>query len=821
MMPREDDYMRQFRLRSPLREDVARIFERAGFSITYATQSNERPQLWGYFVRPNDKLQSLLGTAQEILVWVSEFLEFQARTVTRCQDLLSLHRPRLSETMCFVLTADLETEHKVDSTAALLNTAYVGYSIRDFRSFLGKEGGDFVRDIQTRLFSKDLYFLSTAITARDAFFGRRQLLNEIQALLRPGSSHVALFGLRKMGKTSLLYRVLELLRAGGDTMVAHIDVQRIDAINPSAEYLLWSLGEQIFDSNPAVQRLGGFRLFGTKSTFSSLKRDEPVLELFDHDLRRVLLRTEQTLVILLDEVELIAHPRWGESHIRVWRLLRAFDQEFGGRLGYFITGTNPSCIEQNRLGTHDNPTYNYFDLRFLEPLSGSECSELLVKLGRPMGITWNEQAIARLVQLVGGHPFLLRSYGSYLHRATLPRRNEVAFGPDKVNAAVEAFLSSRSATFSQMIEVLRDSYPREIEMLDELAAGNIGLFREMAHSFPDDVTHLQGYGLVGDPQRSRGLAVELLQTWLQRRARARETPVGGRTGAGLSPGSTFEGYLIEEVIGNPGGFGAVYRAHDPRQSEAPKVAVKVLAGGSLSALQREVGALQSVAHANIVRFLDYGQAESGELYIVMEYLEGDTLRYFCQRGTRLAGPSLVSHAIGLAEALGALHPRQSIIDELRLRDQLSEHEYQQLEEARYGYIHRDIKPDNVVCVAGRGPVLIDFGVSVKVWDPVKTQSATPGYLPPDGVFGVWDADVDLYQLGVTLLQVALGITFSGENLVDLRQAAKEELYPGVEAVLSRLTAPRRSERYRSAEELLGDLRGIHEGGAIAREAPSG
>jgi serine/threonine-protein kinase len=804
-MTTEDRPFQPFREKSPLRNEVARTFERAGFTITYATQSQDRP-LWGYFVRPNEQLGSLFGTTQEILVWVSEFPDFQARTVVQAQNLHALNRPRLCETFCFLITADPETESKVDAATAALSTAFVGYSIRDFRSLLLRPGGDFVRDIQTRLFSKDLYFLSTAITSRDAFYGRRQLINELQAMLRRGSSHVALFGLRKMGKTSLLYRVLELLKAGRDVMWAHLDVQRIDAINPSVGYLLWSLGEQVFDSNPEVQRLGGYRLFGTKSTFSSLREPSEVPELFDHDLRRVLSRTDHTLVILLDEVELIHHSRWQDGYVRAWRLLRALDQEFSGRLSYFVTGTNPRCVELNRIGDSDNPTYNYFDLRFLDPLSTSECRELLTRLGKPMGIVWHDAAIDRLTALVGGHPFLLRSFGSFLHRADPQRRTEVAIGLERVNAAVEGFLASRSSTFSQMIEVLRDHYPNEIEMLDELAAGNVNLFRTMASHFPEDVTHLQGYGLIGDPQTARGLSVELLQTWLQRRARARTTPPTGAGAQALAPGDSFEGYVIEEAIGHPGGYGRVFRAREPERNGSQAVAIKILSGGSLSALQREISALQSVNHPNVVKFIDYGQSSGGELYIVMELLEGHTLGRRCQRGTRLSQEDATRFMTVLLGALNELHPKQRVVDELRAKAELSEHEFQLLEEARYGYVHRDIKPDNVVCCIDRGPVLIDFGISVRVAERVSTQSATPGYLPPDGVFGRWDPDVDLFQLGVTMLQAVLGLTYSGDNLEDLQGVGREELGEPLKGVLMKLTAARREDRFGSAADVVDALR---------------
>src|SRR5690606_24608787 len=110
--------------------------------------------------------------------------------------------------------------------------------------------------------ARDLYWLSAAVTSPAAFFGRRALIAEIATELRRGQSHIGLFGLRKMGKTSLLFRLLETLRGDSTILAAHVDLQRIDAVNPSMEYFLWSLGEQLANSNSRVRRLTGLRLFG-------------------------------------------------------------------------------------------------------------------------------------------------------------------------------------------------------------------------------------------------------------------------------------------------------------------------------------------------------------------------------------------------------------------------------------------------------------------------------------------------------------------------------------------------------------------------------
>ncbi|NOT04055.1 MAG: hypothetical protein HOP27_05595 [Anaerolineales bacterium] len=141
---------------------------------------------------------------------------------------------------------------------------------------------------------------------------------------------------------------------------------------------------------------------------------------------------------------------------------------------------------------------------------------------------------------------------------------------------------------------------------------------------------------------------------------------------------------------------------------------------------------------------------------------------------------------------------------------MSAYDFAELERARHGKIHRDIKPENIILTEQRGPVLIDFNISVKASDPVVTQSHTDGYLPPDMEPGKWTSDVDLYQLGITLAQVATGLEYvysqnGDSNLSDLREQVKIELPSKLSGVILKLCSPRRHQRFTSADEALKRL----------------
>lgn len=793
---------------SETRKQLTQVFERAGFQVVHTVEYAH--QIWGVHLKPNKPLREILDISREVLLWVTEFPDFQAKTVRQAAYIIQQCSPRLADSIALIVSADDDTRQRVEEMTEKQHTHYLGFSIKELLECLPLGKNEFIPLLQTRFYTKDLYYVSTAITSTAAFFGRRGALSEMVGALRQGTSHIALFGLRKMGKTSVLFRLLDLIRGSTDVFYAHLDIQRLDSINPSTEYFLWSVGEQLRDSNKAIRSIRSFRLFGQHTSFGTIVQKDTIPEDFDYDIRQILNSTSQRIIILIDEVELMSPEtpgsNWGNAFVRCWRLLRGLDQQYQGRFSFFITGTNPRCIESNKLDGIENPAYNYFTKRFLSPLLPDESNEMLDRLGLRMGLLWSSECLAHVYTLVGGHPFLLRAFGSHIHKHYQPRKGIVGVDIFTIRETVPTFLNEMNSTFSQMIEVLQDHYGDEFTILDTLASGRMGEFRELAEAFPSDVAHLAGYGIIKHTPTHSSFISELLHTWFQLRRRERsDTNSDHNESQTLQRNDVFEGYRIQEVIGHTGGFAKVYKV-DKSNNPKKYVALKILNSGSLAALQREVDVLASVNHPGIVKIFNHGKSAKGQLYIAMEFLEGTSLRHFCRRGTRLILEEAIRITTDLLEALRHLHPDDSKLKQLRQKQELTIEELGQLNKARHGYIHRDIKPENIIVrINTREPVLIDFGISVRVADPVKTVSATPGYLPPDGIYNQWSPDIDLFQLGLTMLQASTGMQFDGSNKLDLQAASQFEHPQKFAAFLSKLCANNKEERYTTAAEALTDI----------------
>jgi len=214
----------------------------------------------------------------------------------------------------------------------------------------------------------------------------------------------------------------------------------------------------------------------------------------------------------------------------------------------------------------------------------------------------------------------------------------------------------------------------------------------------------------------------------------------------MRPGERLDDrFEIEQPVGS-GGMGTVFRARDPVSGDA--VAVKVISGdlGHVTGrFAREIKVLAELSHPGVVRYISHGTTPSGELFLVMEWLDGEVLRARLSRGPLAAGEA-VTLATRVAEALGAAHAR--------------------------GVVHRDLKPSNLFLPGGRidQVKLLDFGIAQREGKTQLTQTGmmlgTLGYMAPEQAraSGQIDARADVFALGCVLFQCLTGAPpFDGDT----------------------------------------------------------
>jgi len=277
-------------------------------------------------------------------------------------------------------------------------------------------------------------------------------------------------------------------------------------------------------------------------------------------------------------------------------------------------------------------------------------------------------------------------------------------------------------------------------------------------------------------------------------------------------------YEIQAEIGR-GGMGAVYQAYDPVLDR--RVAIKVLAPhlvwepAFVERFMREARAAARLKHTSIVTIYDVGQQSTDDsggvlYYIVMEYLDGQTLAAHVRQHGPLPPAEVVAILRPLADALDYAH--------------------------QCGLIHRDIKPGNIMISPSGQATLTDFGIARAVQEARLTATGaimgTPEYMSPEQAWGEEvDSHTDLYSLAVVAYEMLCGrVPFSGttphavlykqihEPPPPIRQT-RPDLPAGLEMVLAQALAKEPGKRYPTVTAFVDALE-IALAVALPAEAPT-
>jgi len=482
----------------------------AGSEISLGPTSKYRYLL----IKPIDIFQQMFNLDREIIAIFSPYEHFEPRTLDAITTATMRHQALRIERICsIIISRDSEIEIKLkellknDQEAQIVvpfTYAELSGTISDQYFFRNR----FIK----HFYARDLFASESPLKKDIYFFGRTDL---VHSLINRHRTHQVsgLFGLRKTGKTSIIFGIQRALQKV-DGVSAFIDCQ-----SPALHRLRWNHALHYVLSEIRQQNGIDYRL----GTIDQYTEDQAPL-LFEKHLTKMSAELgNRTFMLIFDEIENITptvspsdHWRTGKDFVYFWQAIRSLFQKRTDLFSYLLVGTNPLCVELPRIGGADNPIFAQVPLEYLPGFDVPQTREMVRRLGKIMGLSFDEGIYSRLTDDFGGHPYLIRHLCSVVNRISSNER-PVRVDKSLYDEAVKVFLRDYSQFMEMILSVLKEYFSDEYEMIRMLARGDIATFKEFAALSPLYTNHLLGYGILQEVDGRYSFKIETIRRYVEAR----------------------------------------------------------------------------------------------------------------------------------------------------------------------------------------------------------------------------------------------------------------------------------------------------------------
>ena len=465
-------------------------------------------------IKPVSIFQEMFDLEREIALVFSPYENFEPRTLDAISAVISKFQSLRIERICAVVVSkDIDIERKImdllknDQEAQIV----VPFSYDELMTSI-TDPFFFRNRFKRHFYTRDLFSSEAPLKKDLYFFGRTDIVHNL--VNRHRTHQVSgLFGLRKTGKTSVIFGVQRALdRIGAKS--AFIDCQ-----NPALHRSRWN--KALYYVLGEIKRQNNLKI--------RLKPEENYTEekaplLFEECIVNMSQELgNKNILIIFDEIENITYgvspsEHWAKEFdfVFFFQTLRSLFQKLNKVFSYLIVGTNPLCVELERIEKKDNPIFGQIPLEYINRFDVPQTREMVRRLGRIMGLQFDEILYSIITEDFGGHPYLIRHVCSVINKYSPSDR------PVKVDKSLYAkskriFLREYSYFLDMILNVLKEYFKEEYEMLSMLARGDCESFCEFAQISQLYTNHLIGYGILEENRGSYSFRIETIQEHLEKK----------------------------------------------------------------------------------------------------------------------------------------------------------------------------------------------------------------------------------------------------------------------------------------------------------------
>lgn len=475
-------------------------------------------------VKPTDYFIHSFHLSREIVVVFSDYLNCEPRSLDAADHVYKTipAQLRLDKGCNILISHDDSIESKL---VAWLKDSNVNQIVIPFtydEMMNSRFNAGIVQErFRKYLFDNDLFYTANPIENDIFFFGRRDLVHDIVSKCKD-ATNCGVFGLRRSGKTSVLYMTQKLLQQQSYPTVfipCQGDLHTQDwrtALCTIVKNIAKSLNNKKYSIDDAA--------------YQELFREFP----FENDMNALLKDIHNPITIMFDEIEKITfginqeddyENPWldGRNYEKFWNQIRGYQTKNPKKISILVAGTNPMINEVPTVGRNAdvNPMQGQLSSSnqgaYLQSFSIEDTKNMVNTLGGYMGLSFDEYSISKLTSDCGGHPYLMRLMCSYINRYV---RNMNIKRPMTITRAIydkaaPEFEKSGEAEgfFLMILNILQKSYPSEFNTLKTLALEGDSTVAQI--KTPNEMQHLLGYGLVEHNHNNYAIKYNTITSYLR------------------------------------------------------------------------------------------------------------------------------------------------------------------------------------------------------------------------------------------------------------------------------------------------------------------
>lgn len=393
--------------------------------------------------KPSKRIKNALAIDREVLVVVSTFKDQQQRTVKFILQEIQESLGRLETTLVVVLHKDR------DGNAKLRNWGRdLGLSVLPLLEGESLKSNDALeKALCVELYSHDPFDVTGPVSDDANFFGRRDEAIELARKLQRGQIRSCL-GIRKIGKTSILNRVLHEIKTTHDCTCVMVDCSRDDIWQLDAADLLGSIAYTAEFALVNHENYSKLSVVNQKTDVTEARKK----------LENAIKSIARPFVLVFDEVDYITpgsptNSKWGAEFNVFWRNLRAVYQESsrdGSRFSVLVAGVSTYWFSVESIGGVENSVLAFVPEEYLSPMPTGASVAMLKRLGKIAGLQFDDEAAEYVAKASGNMPYWSRKCASYINRKFPVTDRPCEVKKERIESMVSSFVREEGAAIAEV-----------------------------------------------------------------------------------------------------------------------------------------------------------------------------------------------------------------------------------------------------------------------------------------------------------------------------------------------------------------------------------